>query len=345
VFWLPAGLKRSDFSVLTSPLVLYPFDSSQMKPNEGQELENHTLLTEFVLSGLSSYPELQYLLFFTFCLIYTFTITGNLLIFLVTLHPSLHTPMYFFLRVLSFLDISTASIVVPKMLVNFQSEDRKISYVGCATQLYFVIFLGATECYILAAMAYDRYMAICHPLRYAIIMNRRASLFLVLLSYCSGNVVSMVQTAWVFTLPFCGPAKINYFFCDIPPLLMLSCTDTSLYEKQIFTATVLVIFTPFYLILVSYACIVSSILKISSAEGRCKTFSTCSSHLLVVTLYYGSGTLIYLRPKSSNSQDTKKVLSLMYTAIIPTLNPLIYSLRNKEVKAAISRILTDLRKI
>ncbi|XP_021239714.1 olfactory receptor 10A7-like [Numida meleagris] len=337
-------LKHPDFSVLTSPLALYPFDSSQMKPTEGRELENHTLLTEFVLSGLSSHPELQSLLFFTFCLIYTFTITGNLLIFLVTLHPTLHMPMYFFLRVLSFLDISTASIVVPKMLVNFRSEDRKISYVGCATQLYFVIFLGATECYILAAMAYDRYVAICNPLRYAIIMNRRASLSLVLLSYCSGNVVSVVQTAWVFTLPFCGPSKINYCFCDIPPLIVLSCTDTSMYEKQIVTATVLVIFTPFCLILVSYACIISSILKISSAEGRRKTFSTCSSHLIVITLYYGSGTLIYLRPKSGNSQDTKKVLALIYTAIIPTLNPLIYSLRNKEVKAVLIRIMSELMK-
>ncbi|XP_048782616.1 olfactory receptor 10A7-like [Lagopus muta] len=316
-----------------------------MKPNEERELENHTLVMEFVLSGLSSHPELQNLLFFTFCLIYTFTITGNLLIFLITLHPNLHMPMYFFLRVLSFLDISTASIVVPRMLVSFQEEDSKISYVGCASQLYFVIFLAATECYLLAAMAYDRYVAICNPLRYAIIMSRRASLSLVLLSYCSGNVVSMVQTTWVFTLPFCGPNKINYFFCDIPPLIMLSCTDTSLYEKQIVTATVLVIFTPFCLILVSYACIVSTILKISSAEGRCKTFSTCSSHLIVVSLYYGSGTLIYLRPKSSNSQDTKKVLSLIYTAIIPMLNPLIYSLRNKEVKAVIIKILADLRKV
>ncbi|NXT56051.1 O10A7 protein, partial [Pluvianellus socialis] len=297
------------------------------------------------LSGLSKHPELQHLLFLIFCLIYSITIIGNLLIFMVTVHPSLHIPMYFFLRVLSILDVSTASIVVPKMLVNFLSEDRSISYVGCATQLYCVILLASTECYILAAMAYDRYTAICNPLRYAIIMNSRVCLFLVLLSCCSGNVVSVVQTAWVFTLPFCGPRKINYFFCDIPPLIMLSCTDTSLYEKQIITAAVLVIFTPFCLILVSYACIISNILKISSAEGRHKTFSTCSSHLTVVTLYYASGTLIYLRPKSSNSQDIKKVLALIYTTIIPTLNPLIYSLRNKEVKGVLTKIIADLRKI
>ncbi|NXX12931.1 O10A7 protein, partial [Podargus strigoides] len=297
---------------------------------------NHTLLTEFVLSGLSNHPELQHLLFFMFCFIYTITIIGNLLIFMVTMHPTLHMPMYFFLWFLSFLGISTASSVVPKMLVNFLSEDRSISYIGCATQLYCVIFFAATEWYLLAAMAYDCYMAICNRLRYAMIMSSRVCLSLVLLSCCSGTIVSVVQTAWVFILPFCGPKKINYF-CDIPPLIMLSCTDTTLYEKQIITATVLVIFTPFCLILSSYACIISSILQISSAEGRHKSFSTCSSHLIVVTLYCGSGTLIYLQPKFINAQDTKKVLALIYTTIIPTLNPLIYSLRNKDVKEALIR--------
>ncbi|NWQ71474.1 O10A7 protein, partial [Neopipo cinnamomea] len=292
---------------------------------------NHTLLTEFVLSGLSSHSELQNLLFFTFCLVYTMTVIGNLLICMITVHPTLCTSMYFFLRVLSFLDVFTASTVVPKMLVSFLSEDRSISYTGCVTQLYCVIFSGATEWHLLAAMAYDRYVAICNPLRYTLIMNPRVCLSLVLLSCCSGNVVSVVQTAWVFTLSFCGPRKINHFFCDIPPLILLSCTDTSLYEKQIITATVLVICMPFCLILVSYACIISSILKISSAESRHKTFSTCSSHLIVVTLFCASGTLNYL-PSSSKSHDTKKVLALIYTTIIPMLNPLIYSLRNKEVR-------------
>ncbi|NXD88337.1 O10A7 protein, partial [Halcyon senegalensis] len=309
------------------------------------EPENHTLMTRFVLSGLSNSPQLQHFLFFTFCLIYTITIIGNLLIFMVTVHPTLRTPMYFFLRILSFLDISTASVVLPRMLVNFLSEDRSISYMGCATQLYCVIFLGATEWYLLAAMAYDRYVAVCQPLRYAIIMNSRVCLSLVLLSCCSGNVVSVVQTAWVFALPFCGPRKINYFFCDLPPLIMLSCTDTTSYEKQVIVATVMVIFTSFCLILASYACIISSALKISSAEGRQKIFSTCSSHLTVVTLYYASGTLIYLRPKASNSQETKKVLAVIYTTIIPTLNPLIYSLRNKEVKGVLIKILAELKKI
>ncbi|NXO58658.1 O10A7 protein, partial [Aramus guarauna] len=300
-------------------------------------LGNHTLMNEFILYGLSSQPELQCLLFFTFCLIYTITIIGNLLIFMVTVHPILRIPMYFFLRVLSFLDISTASVVVPKMLINFLSQDRSISYIGCATQFYCVVFLAATEWYILATMAYDRYVSICNPLRYAIIMNSRACHSLVLLSCCSGNVVSVVQTAWVFTLPFCGPKNINYFFCDILPLIRLSCTDTSLYEKQIIRATALVILTPFCLILVSYACIISSILKISSVAGRHKTFSTCSSHLIVVTLYCGSGTLIYLQPKASFSQDAKKFLPLIYTSITPMLNPLVYSLRNKDVKEVLIR--------
>ncbi|XP_008642195.1 PREDICTED: olfactory receptor 10A5 [Corvus brachyrhynchos] len=315
-----------------------------MEPAEERDAGNHTLLTDFVLSGLSSRPELQHLLFFTICFVYSMTLFGNLLICMVTVHPTLHVPMYFFLRILSFLDISTASVVVPKMLVNLLSEDRSISYSGCVTQLYCVVFLAATEWYLLAAMAYDRYVAVCSPLRYAAIMNTRVCLSLVLLSCCSGNVVSVVQTAWVFTLSFCGPRRINYFFCDIPPLIMLSCTDTSLYEKQIISATVLVILTPFCLILLSYACIISSILKLSSAESRHKTFSTCSSHLTVVTLYCASGTLIYLQPKSSNSQDTKKILALIYTTVIPTLNPLIYSLKNKEVREVLIRVIAALMK-
>ncbi|NXO30635.1 O10A5 protein, partial [Cisticola juncidis] len=300
---------------------------------------NHTLLTGFVLSGMSSRPELQHLLFFSICLVYSMTLMGNLLICMVTVHPALHMPMYFFLRVLSFLDISTASVVVPKMLASLVSEDRSISYLGCVTQLYCMVFLAATEWYLLAAMAYDRYVAVCSPLRYPTIMSTRACLALVLLSCCSGQVVSVVQTAWVFTLSLCGPRRINYFFCDIPPLLMLSCADTSRYEKQLISATALVIFAPFCLILLSYSCIICSILKISSAEGRNKTFSTCSSHLTVVTLYCASGTLIYLQPKSSGSQDAKKIIALIYTTVVPTLNPLIYSLRNKEVKEVLIRVM------
>uniref|UniRef100_A0A8D0G7E0 Olfactory receptor n=1 Tax=Sphenodon punctatus TaxID=8508 RepID=A0A8D0G7E0_SPHPU len=305
----------------------------------GRAKGNVSMVSEFVLVGLSGSPDLQMLLFCIFLLIYSLTMIGNILIIIITVDPSLQTPMYFFLRVLSFLDICTASAIVPKMLVNFLSENRSISYTGCAAQMYFLLFLGASECFLLAAMAYDRYVAICNPLRYTLIMNKRVCLSLTVLSWFSGNVVSVVQTVWVFTLPFCGPNKINYFFCDIPPLIMVSCIDTSAFEFQAMTATVLVIFVPFSLILLSYICIISTILKMTSAEGRRKTFSTCSSHLIVVTLYYGSGSLIYLRSKSSYSQDTKKVLALVYTTMTPMLNPMIYSLRNKEVKGALSRML------
>ncbi|NWX34719.1 O10A7 protein, partial [Notiomystis cincta] len=308
-----------------------------MEPAEEQDAGNHTLLTGFVLSGLSSHPELQHLLFFTICLVYTMSVIGNLLICLVTVHPTLHKPMYFFLRVLSLLDISTASAVVPKMLASFLSEDSSISYLGCISQLYCVVFLAATEWYLLAAMAYDRCVAVCSPLRYGVAMSTRACLGLVLLSCCSGSLVSVVQTAWLSRLPLCGPRRINYFFCDVPPLLVLSCADTAPYERQLLSATVLVILAPFCLVLLSYTCIICSILRLSSAHSRHKAFSTCSSHLTVVTLYCASGTLIYLQPRSRNSQDTKKILALIYTTVIPTLNPLIYSLRNKEVKEVLIR--------
>uniref|UniRef100_A0A8C0JEN4 Olfactory receptor n=1 Tax=Chelonoidis abingdonii TaxID=106734 RepID=A0A8C0JEN4_CHEAB len=297
---------------------------------------NLTTVTEFILLGLSNHHDLQVPLFSIYLSIYTITLMGNILIILITMDPALHTPMYFFLRILSFLEICYTSVTVPKMLVNFLSDNRGISYVGCVAQMYFLLFLGISECFLLAAMAYDRYVAICNPLRYRLIMDRRVCLFLTVLSWFW---VSLVQTAWVFTLPFCGSNQINYFFCDIPPLIKLSCTDTSSYEMQLFTVTILVNFTPFSLILVSYFVIIATILKMASADGRHKAFSTCSSHLIVVTLYYGSSCLIYLRPKSINSLDSNKVLALMYTTITPILNPIVYSLRNNEVKGAVQTLL------
>ncbi|XP_034643311.1 olfactory receptor 10A7-like isoform X1 [Trachemys scripta elegans] len=308
---------------------------------EESRRRNLTTVTEFILLGLSNHHNLQVPLFSIYLSIYTITLMGNILIILITMDPALHTPMYFFLRVLSFLEICYTSVTVPKMLMNFLSDNRSISYMGCAAQMYFLLFLGISECFLLAAMAYDRYVAICNPLRYRLIMNRRVCLSLTILSWFWGNVVSLVQTAWVFTLPFCGSNQINYFFCDIPPLIKLSCIDIPLYEMQLFTAAILVIFTPFSLIVVSYTFIISTILKMASAEGRHKAFSTCSSHLIVVTLYYGSCGLIYLRPKSIHLLDTNKMLALIYTTITPTLNPFIYSLRNKEVKEALRRLLGD----
>ncbi|KAK4808463.1 hypothetical protein QYF61_005780 [Mycteria americana] len=315
---------------------LYSF---QMNHTEKVGRSNCTTVTMFILLGLFRHTELQILFFFMFLLIYTITIIGNSIIIIVTVYPSFYTPMYFFLRVLSFLDICTTSVIVPKMLVNFHSQDKSISYIGCAAQLYFLIFLAAAECYLLVAMAYDHYMAICNPLRYTIMMNRRVCFSLVLLSFLTGNVVSVMQTAWVFTSPFCGSNKIDYFFCNLSPLITLLCTEITLYEIQAMTTTVLVIFTPFSLILLSYIFIISRILTMPSAKGRYKTFCTCSSHFLVVMLYYGSGSLIYLRPKFSYPQDTKKVLALVYTTVTPMLKPIIYSLRNKNVKRILRTML------
>nr|XP_020670699.1 olfactory receptor 10A4-like [Pogona vitticeps] len=300
--------------------------------------KNISTVTTFVFLQLPVRFELQMLISCAFLLIYIFTLIGNYLIIVVTVaNPTLHTPMYFFLRILSFLDICYSSVTIPKILLNLLTEDKSISYLGCAAQMYFLLSLGAAECVLLAVMAYDRYMAICHPLVYMVHMNPRVCLSLSLLSVLSGSLVSSVQTIWVFTLPFCSSNMIDYFFCDIPPLLKLSCIDTSMFEIQLLTASVLVILTPFILILVSYSLIICSILAVTSGEGKWKTFSTCSSHIMVVILYYGISTLIYIKPQSIFSKDSSKILALIYTTITPMLNPAIYSIRNKEIQRALKK--------
>uniref|UniRef100_A0A8C4Y7H6 Olfactory receptor n=1 Tax=Gopherus evgoodei TaxID=1825980 RepID=A0A8C4Y7H6_9SAUR len=299
-------------------------------------MSNQTTRSEFLLLGFSDVRELQILHFTVFLVIYLAALMGNLLIVtVITLDRHLHTPMYFFLGNLSILDLCFISVTVPKSMANSLTNTRWISFSGCVTQVFLVVCFAAAEMAFLTVMAYDRYVAICLPLRYREIMNRSA---------CVQMAAGCWVSIWVFTLPFCGSNKINYFFCDIPPLIKLSCIDTSQYEMQLFSASILVIFTPFTLILVSYIFIISTILKIASAEGRHKAFSTCSSHLIVVTLYYGCSSLIYLRPNSINLPDSNKVLSLIYTTVTPTLNPFIYSLRNKEVKEALRRILGDMMK-
>ncbi|XP_065270580.1 olfactory receptor 10A4-like [Emys orbicularis] len=296
--------------------------------------------TEFILVGFSNHPNLQVPLFLIFLGIYTITLTGNVLIILVTsFDPALNSPMYFFLRNLASLEICFNLVIVPKMLVNLLVENKAISFAGCAAQMYFFFFFGAAECCLLAAMAYDRYVAICNPLHYPDIMTRRACFQLAGLSWFSGFPVATVQTTWIFSLPFCGPNQVNHFFCDSPPVLELSCADTSLFEIEALTATVLFIMFPFLLILVSYVRLITTIMRMPSEEGRHKAFSTCSSHLVVVTLFYGTASSTYFRPKSSYSPDTKKLISLSYTVITPMLNPIIYSLRNKEVKSALRRTL------
>ncbi|XP_054438573.1 olfactory receptor 10A2 isoform X2 [Pteronotus mesoamericanus] len=289
--------------------------------------------------SFSSLPtEIQLLLFLTFLIIYLATLIGNSLIILVTLaDPMLHSPMYFFLRNLSFLEIGFNLVVVPKMLGTLLARDTTISFSGCATQMYFLFFFGVAECFLLATMAYDRYVAICTPLHYPVIMNQKKRAKLAVVSWFPGFPVATVQTTWLFSFPFCDTNKVNHFFCDSPPVLRLVCADTTLFEVYAIIGTILVIMIPCLLILCSYFHIAAAVLKIPSAKGKQKAFSTCSSHLLVVSIFYISLSLTYFRPKSNNSPESKKLLSLSYTIVTPMLNPIIYSLRNKEVKNALSR--------
>ncbi|NWW70396.1 O10C1 protein, partial [Climacteris rufus] len=300
---------------------------------------NQTSPTMFVILGFSHRKDIKVIFFILFLCIYIITVLGNLIILLViNMDPVLHTPMYFFLRNLSFLEICYTSVTLPRMLVSLLSGDTSISFAGCAAQMYFFLFFGATECCLLAAMAYDRYRAICSPLLYTDIMSKKVCVQLAASSWICGNLVALGHTTFVFSLPFCGSNTINHFFCEIQPVLMLVCGDTYWNEIQIILAAVFVILVPFVLILVSYGLIISSILKIKSAKGRYKAFSTCFSHITVVTLFYGTAVFIYIHPKSSYSLDVDKVLSLFYSVVTPILNPVIYSLRNREVKEALFKM-------
>ncbi|ERE87510.1 olfactory receptor 10A7 [Cricetulus griseus] len=303
--------------------------------------ENHTRITEFVLLGFTNNPDMQVSLFVLFLAIYSVTLLGNFLIVTVTsVDPALQTPMYFFLRNLSLLEVCFTLVMVPKMLVDLVSTRKVISFIGCGTQMYFFFFFGSSECFLLSMMAYDRFVAICNPLRYSVIMNRSLCLCMAIGSWMSGVPVSMLQTAWMMALPFCGPNSVDHFFCDGPPVLKLVTEDTTTYEMQALASTLLFIMFPFSLILVSYTRIIGTILRMPSATGRQKAFSTCSSHLIVVSLFYGTASLTYLRPKSNQSPESKKLVSLSYTVITPMLNPIIYSLRNNEVKGAVKRTFT-----
>ncbi|XP_037703985.1 olfactory receptor 10A7-like [Choloepus didactylus] len=303
--------------------------------------ENQTRVTEFILLGFSNNPEMQVPLFVLILAIYTVILLGNFLIVTVTcVDPALQTPMYFFLRNLSLLEVCFTLVMVPKMLVDLLSPRKVISFVGCGTQMYFFFFFGSSECFLLSLMAYDRFVAVCNPLHYPIIMKRTLCSWMVIGSWMSGVPVSMLQTAWMMALPFCGPNAIDHFFCDGPPVLKLVTQDTTMYEMQALASTLLFIMFPFSLILVSYTHIIATILRMPSATGRQKAFSTCSSHLIVVSLFYGTGSLIYLRPKSNQSSESKKLISLSYTVITPMLNPFIYSLRNNEVKGAVKRAIS-----
>ena len=253
--------------------------------------------------------------------------------------PSLQTPMYFFIGNFSSLEICYVSVTVPRLLIDLYSQNRNISFLACAAQMYFFLVFGATECLLLTSMAYDRYVAICNPLLYPLLVNSRLCIQLAAGCWVSGVPVHIVLTYQIFSLPFCGSNQLNHFFCDIPPVLKLACGDTLITETLVYVVAVLVVTVPFMLILGSYVRIIETILKLPSATGRAKAFSTCSSHLMVVALFFGSGLLTYLRPKSSHSMGMDKFLSLFYTIVTPMFNPMIYCLRNKEVMVALRKFL------
>ncbi|XP_013809895.2 olfactory receptor 10AG1-like [Apteryx mantelli] len=307
---------------------------------QGKVLENHTAGSGFVLLGFSDHRNLQGLHFTVFLIIYLVVLIGNSLIMLITVvDSSLHSPMYFFLRNLSFLEICYTSVTLPKMLVGFLTDDGRISFLGCAAQLYFLVFLGSTVCLLLAAMAYDRYVAICDPLHYSSIMSGGFCIRLVVGLWMAVVPVQVGQTYQVFTLPFCASHDIHHFFCDVRPLLELACADTFWNQVTLYSIILVAAVLPFFLIVMSYTNIIRTILKMPSVLGRRKAFSTCSSHLVVVTLFYGSATVVYLKHQSRDSADTDKYLALFYTVVTPMFNPLIYSLRNKEVRIALKRFL------
>ncbi|XP_075782197.1 olfactory receptor 5AR1-like [Pelodiscus sinensis] len=304
---------------------------------------NHSVVTEFILTGLTDRPELQVPLFVLFLLIYVITLVWNGgMIYLITTDPGLYTPMYFFLRNLSFCDLCISSTIAPKMLQHFLAKRKSISHSACAVQMYLFLLCADIECLLLAVMAYDRYVAICNPLLYTVTMSKQRCNELLGGVCVLGLVDAMIQTCLTFQLSFCSSNIINHFFCDIPPLLALSCSDTHINEIMLFTLTCFINLTTAATILLSYVYISSAILRIRSAEGRHKAFSTCTFHLTAVVILYGTGLFIYFQPNSSYSMNTDKIASVFYTLVIPMLNPLIYSLRNREVKDALRKAMNKL---
>nr|XP_006203677.1 olfactory receptor 2D2 [Vicugna pacos] len=298
---------------------------------------NQTRVTEFLLLGLSDDQHTQQLLFILFLGVYLVTVLGNLLlIFLVQVDFQLHTPMYFFLCNLSLADLCFSINIVPQALVHLLSRKKVISFTRCAAQLLLFLIFGCTQCVLLAVMSYDRYAAVCNPLQYPSIMTWRMCIQLATGSWTSGILVSVVDTTFTLRLPYRGSNHIAHFFCEAPALLILASTDTRTSELAIFLMGVVILLIPVSLILVSYGCIVITLVRMKSAAGRLKAFSTCGSHLVVVILFYGSAVVTYMTPNSSKEQ--KELVSVFYAMVTPMLNPIIYSLRNKDVKGALRKV-------
>jgi olfactory receptor len=318
------------------------YKPSSLRPLAGQEqaMVNQSSPVGFILLGFSEHPQLEKILFVVVLISYLLTLAGNTLIILLSvLDPRLHSPMYFFLSNLSFLDLCFTTSCVPQMLVNLWGPKKMISFLGCSVQLFIFLSLGTTECILLTVMAFDRYAAICQPLHYATIIHPRLCWQLAAVAWIIGLVESVVQTPPTLRLPFCPHHQVDDFVCEVPALIRLSCGDTTYNEVQMAVASVLILVVPLSLILVSYGAIARAVLRIDSAGGRRKAFGTCSSHLIVVTLFYSSVIAVYLQPKNPYAQKRGKFFSLFYAVGIPCLNPLIYTLRNKDVKRAFRRLL------
>ncbi|XP_075415166.1 olfactory receptor 1L6-like [Tenrec ecaudatus] len=300
---------------------------------------NQSHITEFLLLGLTTDPKQQIWLFAIFLAMYLINVVGNtVIIAAIRGDVRLHTPMYFFLSNLSFVDICFTNVIVPRMLANMMSKSKRVPFAQCLMQMYFFVACAITDSFLLAAMAIDRYVAICNPLHYTTTMSPRRCLLLVVASWVVSHLHSLTHTVLMARLSFCGSNIIHHFFCDVQPLLTLSCSDTSVNELLAFTEGSFVIMSPFIFIIVSYVYIARAVLRVPSGGGRYKVFSTCGSHLTVVALYYGTAISVYIRPSSTYSVTKDRVVTVIYTVVIPMLNPFIYSLRNKDMKRALRKL-------
>ncbi|CAO2631239.1 Olfactory receptor 2AJ1 [Lemmus lemmus] len=303
------------------------------------EHENHTFSSDFILLGLFSSSQTSQVVFTFIFFIFIITITENaLMILLIHRDSRLHTPMYFLLSHLSFMDIMHISNIVPKMIADYLSGSRTISFAGCGFQVFLSLTLLGGECLLLAAMSYDRYVAICHPLRYPVLMRDNTSGFLASGSWLVGILNSIVHTSFALHFPFCHSRAIDHFFCEVPAMLKLSCVDTTHYERGVYVSGIIFLLIPFSIITASYGRVLFAVFHMRSTEGKKKAFTTCSTHLTVVTFYYAPFVYTYLRPRSLRSPTEDKILAVFYTILTPMLNPIIYSLRNKEVLGAMTRV-------
>ncbi|XP_047410767.1 olfactory receptor 2T27-like [Sciurus carolinensis] len=322
--------------VLTEPVGWGRVSEAQQEAGRGPW--NHSSATGFILTSLFNESRMHLFLFGMVVLVYILAVAGNAaMVLLIWADARLHTPMYFLLSQLSFLDIFFTSVTVPKMVAGFLFGWTSISFGGCGAQMFFFMFLGAAECLLLALMAYDRYVAICNPLRYQVLMSRRVCLLMVAASWLGGALNASIQTSLTLQFPYCSSRKISHFFCEVPSLLTLACADTEAYEQVLFVTGVVVLLVPITFITSSYALILVAVLRMHSVEGRRKALATCSSHLTVVNLFYGPLVYTYMLPATYHSPGQDDMVSVFYTVLTPMLNPVIYSLRNKEVTGAVKR--------